>query len=305
MQRYLLDLHAQCLTSIRHAVRQYVGRVISGWHEEQDLLRLIDGPGTFITYPVHCARVMETAGLLYFLAETPEEQAQVAKFLAKFVAGEPGCAHPISDRYAVSAVAASVALHCSGHAEVASKLLNDMTVWICNRYEDGFGLASVEAETGDEIALLVGYPFAAMEVQKRPQGLLPTALCDLAAFCGYQALFTDMVNDFLATNIVFQYWQPVDSAGQFAFEAKDVVQYPNIQFEDSLSGDEPWQYAEHIRAEPRSFRVAQQIGAASYLALGLLLRDRYFPTLWPELCEPHLADSGPEQEASRGVQDGS
>jgi hypothetical protein len=54
---------------------------------------------------------------------------------------------------------------------------------------------------------------------------------------------------------------------------------------DELLDFESFEFAEHVRYEPRSFKVVDSVGAMSVMFLMMLLRDRYFPTIWPKLLE--------------------
>jgi len=104
----------------------------------------------------------------------------------------------------------------------------------------------------------------------------------LAAFVDSR-LYTEVVNDLKAIRIPLQYWQAQNSPGLFRIEGEDVIVYPNIEFADKLTKFDQFDYAEHITHEPRFFGIAQLVGPFSLMAIMLLLRDRYFPTVWPLL----------------------
>lgn len=280
---WLLSLYAQMISVIRAVSEQYLSSIRQHWTStNRGLLALINGSASMVCYPVHCSRIMEVAGLLYFLTEDQNARSDVGSFLNEFVSTEPGCSHFISDYYAVSLSIAVLALKHAGAIETAQILLHQTTVWVCDRYQEGFGLASMEDTPYEEVALLLGYPFESVDTQKRTPSFLATTLCDLAAFVGNTQLYADIVNDFLASDIVFPYWQVRDTRGQFLIEGNDVIQYPNIEFADALSTG-TWEYAEHIRHELRSFAILDRISATGYAILALVLRDRYFPTIWPVL----------------------
>ncbi len=170
----------------------------------------------------------------------------------------------------------------AGFDKTVESLIHQTTVWVCDRYHDGFGLAGMDDSPFQEVATLLGYPFEGVKTERRTSSLLATALCDLAAFIQKESLFSDVVNDLLASNIVFQYWQAGDTKGQFIIAGNDVIQYSNIEFMDNLSSGGR-EYAEHIRHEPCLFSVIEQTGSVAYLILALVLRDRCFPAIWPEI----------------------
>lgn len=136
----------------------------------------------------------------------------------------------------------------------------------------------------EEVETLLGYPFEGVEIRRRPSSLLATALCDLAAFAGDPGLYEDIVNHILAAGLVPQYWQASDTLGQFSVEADDVIHYPaGLNHSEIYEPFNEFRYADHVKREPKSFKVSEIVGATGHLALSVLLRDRYFPTLWPLL----------------------
>ena len=280
----LTELHPGIFKSIHRLSDTYLNGVREMWTKRKyNLLSVIDGPGLIVTYPIHCAHILEISGLKYFLDEEKERKDTIG-FLEKFVSKEPGAAHIVSDRYAVSLVAAVLALRHAGRIGAARQLLNDAAVWLCDRYEKGSGLAAFEATVEAEVATLLGYPFEFIDVRKHPSSFLATAICDLAAYVGDARLYEGIVNDINAAGIIPQYWQPCDSIGQFLLHGDDIIQYPTrINYSGEFMPFEEYQFAEHIKRETRSFRLAGKIGATSYLALSLFLRDRYFPTLWSSI----------------------
>jgi hypothetical protein len=282
---HLKQLNRLALEVVRRAAWAYLAEMRGDWGAAgKNLLNLLDGAALIVTYPVLCARVVEVSGLLYFLEVKRRKRKEVADFLEEFVAAEPGCGHPVSDRYAVSLVPAVLALQHSGRTDAVRDLLQRAAVWLCDRQEKGSGLAPLEATAYAEVATLIGYPFEAVTVGKHPSSFLATVLCDLSAFVGIPQLYEDVVNDIMAVEIVPQYWQAQDTEGQFSVGADDVIQYPTgLDYKEQYTDFEAREFATHIRNEPDKFRLTDSVSPSSYLGLILLLRDRYFPTLWRSL----------------------
>jgi hypothetical protein len=288
----LKQLNQLALEAVRRAAGMYLAEVRRDWAAAgKNSIKLLDGAALIVTYPIFCARVMEVAGLLYFLEEKRRKRKEVADFLEEFISAEPGCGHPIGDRYAVSLVPGVLALLQGGWPDAARHLLRRATVWLCDRHEKGSGLAQLEDTAYAEVATLIGYPFEAVAVSKSPSSFLATVLCDLSAFAGDPQLYEDVVNDIKAVEIVPQYWQAQDTAGQFSVGGDDVIQYPSgLDYKDEYTSFEARQFATHIRNEAESFRLTDKVNPASYLGLVLLLRDRYFPTLWPLLTSDDISN---------------
>ena len=170
------QLHALCA--------EYIGRVREAWAGDKDLLKTWFGDLHMNTYPVQCARLIEIASLAYFTAADGENRDQYVEFVAEFVQAEPGCAHPISDRYAASLVLATLLLLDGQRADVANALLERATVWLCDHYDKAPGLAGIEADEERETTTLLGSAFAFIDIHPRRSSFLATALLDLAAFSG-------------------------------------------------------------------------------------------------------------------------
>lgn len=284
--KQLQEIYDQAVRKLYSRCSNYFSEVKQRWLEaEKDLVRIIEGPGVMMTYPVHCARILELTGCLYFMESDNDAKEEIASFIQDFILREPGSAHIPSDRYAVSLVLPTIALYDSSWADSARELLHRAAVWLCDRYQEGFGLASSEAAPYTEVTTLFGYPFEF--VSEKPSGgsFLASVICDLAAFLGDKQFYSDVVNDIKACRIFPLYWQALDTVGQFRIEGTDVITYPNVQYEDVVTEFDSFEFAEHIVHEPRSFRLAQIVGPLGFMTLMLLLRDRYFPTIWPSLIQ--------------------
>lgn len=279
-----LQIYEQVMTKLLLACRTYVSEVQVQWTAaEKDLVRLVSGPPPMMEYLVHAARVLEIAGCLYFLEPDSSEKHAVASFIADLIQHEPGCAHTPSDRYSVSLVFPILALAHDGQASAARDLLRRAVVWLCDRYEEGDGIAPLEADPFGEITSLFGYRYEFAPPARIGGSFAASVICDLAAFLGDPELYSDVVNDVKASNIFPQYWQVPNSDGLFQIQASDVISYPNIEYEDKIGEFRAYEYAEHIRHEPQAFRIAELVDPLGLMGVMLLLRDRYFPTLWLSL----------------------
>lgn len=280
---WLLELYQQSKVRLRVSCQLYMCEIRAKWATAgKDLVRLIPGAGSMITYLVHCARIIEVTGMLYFLETEDESKSDVATFLQDFAEHEKGIAHLPSDRYAVSLVLPALALYDSGRCDLASELIRRATVWLCDRYQEGFGIASFEASERVQVLTLLAYPFSFINIESRHTSFAASAVTDLAAFIDQQ-LYADVVNDIGASEIVRQYWQVQDTVGLFRIEGEDVISYPNIEYADTMTLFDAFEFAEHIKSEPRTFRTVQIADPFALMAIMLLLRDRYFPTIWPQL----------------------
>jgi hypothetical protein len=246
-----------------------------------DVLDAIKSFGAFVSYPVHCARALDLYAVRYMLSESPDERVAIGASLKKFVETEMGAGHPISDWYAVSIVAASLSLADAGHAATASNLVRAVAIWIGDRYEnESAGLARMDADEDADVLQLLAGPFSAFPIKRQNDSLLATAILDLSCYLGEGELYASILHDLGACGIVPIYFQPRDTAGQFLVEGRDVVVFPNIDFALPMPSFLELRHGEHLLDEPLSFALEPVLGPVTFLLLSLLLRDRYFPTLW-------------------------
>ena len=91
-------------------------------------------------------------------------------------------------------------------------------------------------------------------------------------------LYEKVVNDLRFIRMTPIYFRPLDSSGQFRLDAEDVAYSVNVEFEPTLLPN--YAYAPHLKDEPRTFKLVERFGVVAFMCLSLLLRDRYFPTLW-------------------------
>lgn len=279
----LRELYLQAISDLKEVLKEYLADAKSLWDSaNNNLSSKISGPNNIIMYSIHCARIMQVAGCLYFLELDQSERDKIISFLTSFLSKEPGCAKIPSDNYAISLVLPILSLCSSGHRNVAEQLLHDSTVWLCDRYQNGFGLADISAEPYEEIVTLFGYPFDFIRVQPRRGSLAASVICDLAAFVAAAELYTNIVNDIKAVKIAPQYWQVPDTTSLFILDGEDIISYPNINYSDDYLPFESFAFADHIKHESRSFTITDLTGPLGPLLMMLLLRDRYFPTLWPQ-----------------------
>ena len=280
----LRDTYALAKPAVRAQCAGYILEMKQMWLDAgRDLVKAVSGPAGMITYLVHCARILELAGCLYFLEDETPKRQEVFSFLQEFLSREPGCAHIPSDRYAISLVLPVIALCLSGQSEDARKLIHSAVLWLCDRYEQGDGLASLADDSYSEIETLLGYPFDSIPRRSFRDSYLATVLSDLAAYLEDKQFFSDVVNDIKATVIFPGYWQAPDSEDLCRVDGASVITYPNIQYVDTLTSFQAFDFAEHIVHEPRTFRATQWLEPFSLMLIMLLLRDRHFPTVWPLL----------------------
>lgn len=283
-QTYLHELWNEAKSTLSQTCSDFIEQFSKEWRPEKDLVKTWFGQVDHATYLVQCSRILELACLAYFFGDDPEKKRACGQLVIEFVESEPGCSRPLGDRYAVSIALTCLVLVGEGFIDQACGLITNVAVWLCDRYEQGIGLASIEADEYEEVSTIFGHSFDFIQSPQGQSSFLATTLVDLAAFLGNKQLFEDIVNDLIAVHIVAQYWQPQDTLGSCQVDGADVVTYPSVELRDSartkLEG-----YAEHVDTESNTFKFVDEFGPESIAALSCLLRDRYFPKVWQSLVD--------------------
>lgn len=278
----LREIFNHALENLNNNCSEYITCIQEDWEKNDcDLTKMTAGSGSIFTYMVTCARIIETAGLNYFLTHSTESKKTLIDFIVKFIINEPGCSHLPSDWYAVSLVFPVLALKANHLEETAIEFLHRITVWLCNRYEQGDGIAGLGASPVEEITTLFGSNFDFIKTQKTSDSFLATVLSDLVAFIENEQLYCDVINDIKASKIFPTYWQIPDTEDIFLINGRGIISYPNVEYEDQMNRFIDYNFAQHIIHEVKSFNLCKKVDPIYILILMLLLRDRYFPKLWP------------------------
>lgn len=241
-------------------------------------------PLPLLNYIVWCVRILEICSLYFFLTRDAVKKDEIVSFVITFLEKEEGWGHIPSDRYATTMVWTTLLLVASGNRQIAIELVKRSVVWLCDHVEKGFGLARYEADEYDETICLLGYPFNFIEVEKNTNSFLATVLTDLAALLAPQ-FYEDVINDFSACEITYYYWQFPDSKAVTVIDTNECLAYANVPHNDALKDFADFDYAAHIKDEPKAFGIVNKWGHGSLVLLSVLLKDRYFPTMWPKMIE--------------------
>jgi hypothetical protein len=238
-----------------------------------------------VTYPVRCSLAIQSLGLLGLLRyDEGDEQGgdDCVGRLERFIATQPGAAHPISDVWAASLVPAAILLRRARSAALAPWLEN-IVVWICDHHVESAGLANVYAEPAEEIRYLVGEVFEHIDLPRRRTSYLATIVLDLASTLELPELFRDAYNDFTAVDLAFPVLEPRDEPGQFLFDGDGLASEANVLFDENHDFACDWKSAVHHRRAPASYLLQRAGHAWEVLAIACALRDRHFLSVTRQL----------------------
>jgi hypothetical protein len=232
-----------------------------------------------LAYPVTCARIAEILGILGVLAASTNDSDPLRTLLPPFdrilhtlsdiVEHQPGYVHPISDSFAVSLIV-PILLIANTSPELARKAITEAAVWLADRYDEshgGIGLAGTGADADAEVSQVLGGPYEGGP-DRRNISYLSSVIVDIAAVLPEgDALYFEIVNEFLAVGIVSQFRSADEAQAHWRPDGAGVRLIQPIRYPESLPADRlP---AAHFRDE------APRIPTADAVALMSVPRDRH------------------------------
>jgi hypothetical protein len=232
-----------------------------------------------VTYPVLCLRIIEILGLLY-LREGPEtcsRREELGKFVVAFMGSNPGAAHPISDRWAVSLIPSVLTAAQRGEVQTIRDVLLKTTKWVADRYDsNGLGLAAPDSSPEEEVDRLLGDPFEHIQIDRRAKSYIATVVLDLAAIIGLGDVFETTINEFLAVELFPTMIESPDSTAQYVLQGGELSFTSNVEYVQSWQPQDGWKVASHHK-RARSDYYLQRTGRYwDHLALSFVLRDRHY-----------------------------
>jgi hypothetical protein len=238
-----------------------------------------DGQAAYVTYPVRCLRGAEMVALLGLLLMEDDklEAEEVTNQLCKFLSANPGVAHPISDRYAVSLIPIILLLSKFGRTAELDTYVRAVIKWVADRYDnDSVGLAASDASPQEEVNRLLGSCLEHIQLDRRPECYVATVILDLLSILGMGELYELAINDFLAVKAMPPILEVGDGLSQYALDGVDLRYEANAKYEVSWSPTDKWKVAPHHHRSPSSYYLGRISKTWDHLAVSAVLRDRHF-----------------------------
>jgi len=232
-----------------------------------------------VTYPILCLRIVELLGLLYLLdaLEDRPRKDELGKFVVSFIKTNPGVAHPISDRWAVSLIPAALTAAQRGEFQSIRDLLQNVTKWVADRYDsNGLGLSAADSAPREEVDRLLGDSFEHIQISRRTESYLATVVLDLAAILGLGDLFNTARNEFLAVDLVPTMIESPDTTAQYKLLSGELSFTPNVEYVESWQPQDGWKVAPHHKRARSDYYLQRMARYWDHLALSSILRDRHY-----------------------------
>jgi hypothetical protein len=240
--------------------------------------------GFWATYPVRCMRTAELIALLALWRRRRQEEVQALEdWVGEFLRLQPGSAHPISDRYAVSLLAPAILL--AGQPEILTRWLREVVRWTADRYEgESLGIAGVDATPEQEVEYLLG-DLEHVELPERHESLVAGAVLDLASLLELAEIYDDARHEFYAVALVPDLRHPPEGRDAWLRDGDGTRQQLNAPFSDRFSETPGWHTAPHHGEAPPDWPMTTGLQWET-LAVWTLLRDRWSAPLLRELVSP-------------------
>jgi len=235
-----------------------------------------DDLGLMVTYPVQCARVLEVLGLYGLLnADLTDD---IAAWLKRFMDCQPGAAHPLSDRWAVSLLPAIILVGRTDKEAVRS-FVTEVLRWLGDRYdEDERGLAGPYADPDVEVAYFLGGSLEHVELRERRESYLAAVLLDLAAVLQDADLYDLAYNEIAAVDIRPFVTLPRDDVNQYltAGHGVDVPVNTSPKYAEQYAEGDGWRMAAHHDDDVSRYYLGRLGYFWDHLTLSIVSRDRYW-----------------------------
>lgn len=244
--------------------------------ENDSLLHFTNSVFSVFYYPINCQRALELLSI--YILTIDGNESKVKNLFFKIIDSEKGTSHPISDNYAVSIVLISLALIKLDEKNRLKIYLNDVTVWLCDRYEN-IGISSFGSDLEREFEHLLSEHLEGFSFNARKTSYAANCVLDICYMLGDEKLYNSISNDFKATKIILEFFHVSNDESLFSYDSPDILKEYDHEYSLIFTDD----YTKIIEHERKSNSISLRDECLLYLTF--LLRDRYFPTIICEFIE--------------------
>lgn len=237
---------------------------------------LLDFAGLFAIFyhPLSCLRSLELLSLYVLVSSKPNEE--VESFLLNILDEQEGSSRIISDNYAITIVLVSLTLLKLSEIDRLKRFLNNVCVWLCDRYAE-LGIAPIGTDLQEEIEQLLSEHLQGLSFHGHAGGFSACACLDMAYQTGDRSFFEGIANDLRAVEAILEFYHVLSDDALFIHDHEQIVTTTDGEF----SLEYCQSYSKMIDHETKTNSVSIREKCLLYLLF--LLRDRYFPTFITEV----------------------
>jgi len=268
IKEQLFDVYSDMLiNSITYTIREFLIVISQKTDEERKSYLVGNGLFSLLLYPCICLQTLELLAL-YILLSNEIGESLKSNFLEYL--NEKGSSRPISDNFGTSIMLIALVLIKLDETEILKKYLVNVTVWLCDRYEQN-GIAPIGYKRDEEYEQIISEHLSGLTFHERKTCFIAAIILDICVYLGDEELYSDIANDFRAVEIIPEYYHVNESNQLFNYD--NVVTQTDHEFSLELKSN----FAKYI-----SYREEKKIEFSDKQALLLmfLLRDRYFPEIF-------------------------
>lgn len=223
-------------------------------------------------YPKICLHTLELLSLANLLSEKSDPKFNLV--IAEIIEKERGWERPLSDNYAISIAFIGLSLIKSDNNLLLKKLVNNVTIWLCNRYGN-IGLAPLGASEDEEFEQLLSEYLEGLNCKKSKSSFIASILLDLAYLSEDPTFYEGIAKELRATSVITERFHVLNDT--------DIYEYERISnsFDPEYSKKYGNNYSDGIAIEAESNKVTVRSPVLFFLMF--LLRDRLFPTFISQL----------------------
>jgi hypothetical protein len=231
-------------------------------------------------YPKFCLHALEILSLFNLLSEKVEPE--LTSFIKEIIEKERGWERPLSDNYAVSIALIGLSLIKSSEKDIFKKLINNVTIWFCDRHSK-IGLAPLGASEEEESEQLLSEFLDGLTHNKMRSSFLACVLLDLAYLSDDSVFYESIANELRASSVIIERFHILNDS--------DIYDYENISnsYDSEYSKKYTAIYSGGILMDIENSKISIRSNVLFFLAF--LLRDRVFPTFIREIMTVNPCDA--------------
>lgn len=223
-------------------------------------------------YPKICLHTLELLSLANLLSDKPDPELKA--IISEVIQRERGWERPLSDNYAMSVALIGLSLLKNDDYVLLRKLVNNITIWLCDRY-DNIGIAQLGAAEDEEYEQLLSEYLDGLNHQKSKSSFTASILLDLAFFADDPQFYDSIANELRASSIIVERYHILNDTDIYEYEGI------NNSYDPEYSKKYLDVYSRGIAVEKEHNKVTSRSPALFFLMF--LLRDRLFPTFIRDL----------------------
>ena len=269
-------------TEYQHIISEYIKEIIISFssylkdmlNKENSISNFNKSAFSIFYYPINCLRSLELLAL--YIITINHTDKNINFLFKRLLDKEVGCYHPVSDNYAISTILISCALLKLKDNKRLNKFIVNVTVWICDRYED-IGLCPIGSDLIKEFEQLLSEHLSGLSYNSNNSSYIATCILDICYIIGDSALYNSVANDFRAQKIILEFYHVLDDDSLYWYNSKNIY----IECDHDFSIKMIDNYSKIIEHELSANSIKKRDYSLFYLMF--ILRDRYFPSFLKEL----------------------